>query len=111
MPGTPLQESITGVVPASGNLTLTLGPKRPKQIWRIYNAAVSTSTSVLEPKCVCYASPRTRLGGTETGSNDNIPMAVTINANGSIIAEFTGADVGATAELTLYGGLQILGQQ
>ena len=104
-----LEVITNGIVPASGNITLKLAVERPKQVWKVGNAAVSVSTATLEPTCICYKNPATRIGGTETGSNDNIPMAVTVRPGGFIYAVFTGADVGALAELALYGSIYLLG--
>jgi hypothetical protein len=94
---------------AAGNGSITLRPTSSRETWVVDGAAVTAlpvapATAVVsEPTCnVFNTSIGNKLGGTYTGSNDQIGLSVTIRG-GSILAQWTGGDPGARVELSLTG--------
>lgn len=102
-----LDESATARVPASGIVTVSLGPITQRQTWLVTLAAVKVSSNVSEPVATLYLGTKaTILGSTYTGSNDSTALQVTTRGT-PIFCEWVGADVGAIATLSLYGSLHV----
>lgn len=101
-----LAESGSVTLDASGNGTVTIGPYRANQVWKVSIISVMTSTATLSPQARVYLGSRaTYLGGTYTGDNDSSEYAqpVILRRGQQIIVDWTGGDVGATATVNLYG--------
>ncbi len=97
------------VLNASGNGTVRLGPTSTRQTWVVDLAVVSTSTNVSEPVAELFLNSKaSRLGGTYTGSNDQMGPNTTVR-NGKILCVWTGGDPGAIATLNLHGQIIIGG--
>lgn len=102
-----LDESATARVPASGIVTVSLGPLTQRQTWIVLSAAVKVSTNINEPVATLYLGTKaTILGSTYTGSSDSTALQVTTRS-ANLFCEWVGADVGAIATLSLYGSLHI----
>jgi hypothetical protein len=103
----PLQVSMTAKVPASGNVMVTLAPSTPRQWWEVTAVAVKASSNVSEPTARVYNGNRGALFmSTYTGSGDSGSCYQVVNGGG-IFCDWTGADVGATVELFLYGTVHV----
>lgn len=109
MTDSPLNTAGVATVAANGIATVVLGPG-VGQRWLIKTAAVSTSTSVLVPLCKLYVGggitplENNLIDGTYSGNLDSTDLAEFPISNGQkIIAQWTGADVGAKATLSIFG--------
>jgi hypothetical protein len=99
----PLDEAATVTLDANGNGQVSLGPLSSRVTWVVLGAAVRVSTAVKEPICDVYNSSKGNLlGGTFTGSNDQIGLQVTLRG-GRILAIWQGGDAGAVATLSITG--------
>lgn len=104
-----LTASASVVIGASGSGTVVIGPNVVRERWAPTYATVSTSTQVLEAKCSLYlgigTTPGTLLGASRTGSSGDTfgfgPFE--LQAGQSIVAVWTGGDVGATATINIFG--------
>ena len=119
------QTVITGgyaakVVPASGTVTIYVGPMGVGTVWYPQAAAISTTTGANDAStCALYLSPltdanalvpSTQIGGQSyAGGGDTIGLAVPPMWPGYfIIAVWTGATQGALAALAVYGTQRVL---
>ena len=108
MPNVPLNDFGSAIVPASGVVSVSLGPNLGQR-WVVTAAAVSTSTAVKVPQANIYiggaAVPANLVDGTFTGNLDSTSKTAgfIISAGQSIIAVWSGADIGATATLSIIG--------
>lgn len=102
----PLDEFGSVTLDANGNGTVRLAPRSTRETWVVDGAAVSAVSSVAqpaEPQCNVYNSTlASKLGGTFTGSQDQIGLNVTVRG-GFIMAVWTGGQPGALATLNLTG--------
>lgn len=102
---TQLNTGGTGVVPASGTVTVTIGPNGIER-WDITNISVTVTSATSEPTAKVYVDsvdPTKFIGGTFTGSNDSSDQTVQLLQGQKIICVWTLADVGARATLSVYG--------
>lgn len=94
---------------ASGNATISLGPTRSRDSWKIDRISVTCTTNTLEATCEIYVgigvAQSTFVDSTFTGSSGDTSDAVgkVIRAGENIFAVFTGGDIGATATVNVYG--------
>jgi hypothetical protein len=118
------QTVITGgyaasVVPASGTVTLRVGPQGVGTVWYPQAAAISTTTGAADAStCALYLTPlengsqvpATQIGGQSyAGGGDSIGLAVPpMWAGYFIVAVWTGAVSGDLASLAVYGTQQVL---
>lgn len=105
MTTTQLTSGKSATVAANGTATVTIGPNGV-ETWDVSTIGVQVSTNTLEPIAKVYLntiSPTTFIGGTYTGSNDSSDQSVTLLQGQTLICQWTTADVGATATLSLYG--------
>jgi hypothetical protein len=118
------QTVITGgyaaaVVPASGSVTVRVGPMGVGTIWYPQAAAISTTTGAADAStCALYLTPlengaqvpATQIGGQSyAGGGDTIGLAVPpMWAGYFIVAVWTGATSGDLASLAVYGTQQVL---
>jgi hypothetical protein len=119
-----LQTVITGgyaasVVPASGSVTIRVGPMGVGTIWYPQAAAISTTTGANDAStCALYLTPlengaqvpATQIGGQSyAGGGDTIGLAVPpMWAGYFIVAVWTGATSGDLASLAVYGTQQVI---
>lgn len=107
------------VVPASGSVTVRVGPQGTGTIWYPQAASISTTTGANDAStCALYLSPlesgplipSTQIGGQSyAGGGDTIGLAVPPLWPGYfIIAIWTGATSGDLAALAVYGSQQVL---
>lgn len=111
MPTVPLNTSDQAVVNAAGTATVVMGPN-VGQRWDLNVAAVSVSGAhVLSPLCKVYMGggvlpvDANLVDGTFTGELDSTSRVdgIPLSNGQKIIAVWTGADVGATATLSILG--------
>jgi hypothetical protein len=118
------QTVITGgyaaaVVPASGSVTVRVGPMGTGTVWYPQAAAISTTTGASDAStCALYLTPlengsqvpATQIGGQSyAGGGDTIGLAVPPMWPGYfIVAVWTGATPGDLAALAVYGTQQVL---
>lgn len=99
----------SGIVPASGVITLSCGPMGLGTVWYPQAAAIATSTGANDSStCALYVGPlglQTLIGGQSyAGGGDTIGLAVPPLWPGYYIwATWTGATKGDLATLTVYG--------
>jgi hypothetical protein len=99
----PLDEHGSVTLDAAGNGTVRLRPRSTRETWVVDGAAVTVSSNTLEPVCNVYNSSLAfKLGGTFTGSQDQIGLNLTVRG-GFIMAVWTGGDPGATATINITG--------
>jgi hypothetical protein len=102
----PLDETGHVTLDALGNGTVRLQPRSSRETWVVDGAAVSQVSAVAipaEPECNVYNSTlASKLGGTFTGSQDQIGLNVTVRG-GFIMAVWTGGEPGAQCTLNLTG--------
>lgn len=107
----PLNTAATAVIPASGNVTVSMGP-RPYEVWKIAVAAIVTSTAVKIPTCKIYmgatAADSTLVDGTYVGNLNSTDRTagLDLQSGEQIFAKWEGADVGATATLSVVGTIE-----
>lgn len=106
----PLNESGVAVVPASGTVTVKIGPVSAREIWYPSNVHVSATTHVKESVCDIFAGPSASqpyfrdesiLGS--SGDNTGACNADQVQVGNYIWAVWTGADVGAQVILNVTG--------
>lgn len=106
-----LDEGVSVLLGATGGGTVTIGPKRVGQTWRVRSAGVQVATNTLEPTAKLYlggASPSNFLGGSYTGSNDSDNQLDVLLFRGQVLTcVWSGGDVGARATLSLYGEIHV----
>jgi hypothetical protein len=104
-----LDETLTCVLDATGQGTVTFQPSSSRTVWSPTSCAVTVDPNVLEPVCNVYLGSvtGTNLGGTFAGSNDTctFPGGMTVYPGQQITVQWTGGDVGAVARADLYGSL------
>ena len=103
---TPLAQSFTVVLNASGNGTIQCGPNRLGQTWKPTTVAVSTSTATKVPIAEVLQGT-TSLGATFSGSTDtNTLTDVTVYPGQKLTITWTGGDVGAVATASVSGTIE-----
>lgn len=115
-----LNNTVTGTVPASGDLTLKAGPMGLGTVWYPTMAAGSTTTGATDTStATVYLSPQTdaaisipanQIGGQVfTGGGWSVGLPGTAVFPGYfVIAVWTGANPGDTATLIVYGTQKVL---
>jgi hypothetical protein len=102
-----LEESRSATVGSSGTATVTLGPQRGGEWWKIKRVTVQNSGTVLVPTAKVYRGPvsETRLiDGTFTGTFDIDNAAdIPLSAGEFITVQWTGADVNSRCTVTVEG--------
>lgn len=102
-----LRDSRTVVLGAGGAGRVQFGPARPNTRWVISRIAVTVSSNALEPEARVYrgsVAAGNMLTGTFSGSNDSDDgLQETLYPSDSLMVEWTGGDVGATATAAFYG--------
>lgn len=94
---------------ANGNGSITLGPERGGERWRVTRIAV-TCTSVLQSEVRIYrniVSSQTRLFGSQAG-NDDVASGdppIDIPTGGRIVVEWAGGTPGSVGTAVLEGKL------
>jgi hypothetical protein len=97
------------VLDGSGNGRVSIGPSVVRERWAPNQATVSASTTVLEATCALYLGvggvPGRLLGASRTGSSGDVYGfgAFELQAGQSIVAVWSGGDVGATATINVFG--------
>jgi hypothetical protein len=97
----PFRTSGSAVVAADGTAEVSIYPPGGVD-WLLTLATVSTSTSVLQPVARAYVNSRF-VEGSDSGSQDASDTRRLLRANDEYKVQWTGADVGARATLTLEG--------
>jgi hypothetical protein len=105
----PFREVVSGVVPASGNLQLGVGPIGARERWHVDQASVNVSTTTLEAECGVYVGDGVlrqyfrdlTISGSSGDSSTN--MGVDCPIGWKVWAAFRGADVAAIATLIVTG--------
>lgn len=95
-------------VDANGNAAIELGPVMQGETWHVTLAAVTVSTATLEPQGRAYVNG-VFVGGTYTASLNSNPDPFTLLSGQKYRFVWTGADVGATAYLTVLGRREKVG--
>lgn len=102
----PLNDGRDGTVPASGTVLVTLDVPT-LEAWTVTRIAVLASSNTLEPTARVYVdseSARSFLDGTFTGSNDSSDCySLRLRPGQKLLCRWTGADVGATVTLSVFG--------
>jgi hypothetical protein len=105
----PLNTGANRTISAAGTATITLGPN-VGQRWRLFVAAVRTSTAILIPTCKIYmgsgaVNEQEFIDGTNDGNFDSTGKvgAFPLSAGQKITAFWEGGDIGALATLSLFG--------
>lgn len=101
----PLEVPASVVLDVAGNGSVTVGPTRSRQVWRISNVAVRTVQDIPtnEAQCRVFVNGAYRAGTFSGSSGDDTDLAVTLGRNNKITAEWSGGDAGVRAEMTLTG--------
>jgi hypothetical protein len=110
----PGEGTVTGVIPASGELTLLIGPQG-LATWYVSYVAVSTTTGALDTS-IAYVTtgPAVSTGivpaGTAySGGGDSVGLGGAALAQGEyVIITWTGAHSGDLAIARVYGNQQVL---
>jgi hypothetical protein len=103
-----LDESARVTLNASGAGTVTIGPRTPKQKWRVRNLAVS-GTGATTPEARVYfgpAAPGTFVAGTYSGNSDNVPADLVLWPGQVLTVAWTGGTAGATCTVSILGELE-----
>ena len=111
----PLRENGQVVINASGYGKVSLGPSSYGVVWKVEKCSVRVTsisgTTVSEPVFSLYyggIGAANFISGSYTGSRDDDPSVSLEVPTGQVLwAEWTGADVGATATVILYGTIVI----
>jgi len=105
-PRFPLDERASVTLDASGNGTVRLGPRSLRETWIVDGCATTQTSSVAIPAEPAFnlfnSSLASKLGGTFTGSQDQIGLNVTLRG-GFLIGKWTGGEPGALAEMNVTG--------
>lgn len=104
----PLNESAQVVVDANGNAAIEVGPLLTGETWHVNLVAIQVSTADREPQGRAYLNG-VFVGGTYTASMNSNPDPFTLLSGQKYRFVWTGADVGATAYLTLLGRKEKVG--
>jgi len=102
-----------GIIPASGNLTLSVGPQGLGNVWYPVQVTLSTTTGLFDGSTVnvylgAQGVPVT-LVGTQFGGNGTIALAIPPMTPGQVlITSWTGAKTGDTAALNILGTMDAL---
>ncbi len=89
-------------VDANGNAAIEIGPVMHGETWHVKLVACQVSTAVAEPQGRAYLNG-VFVGGTYTASINSNGDPFTLLSGQKYRFVWTGADVGATATLTLLG--------
>jgi hypothetical protein len=101
-------------VPASGIVSIQVGPQGVGTVWYPQSAAIATTTGAADTStCTLYVGPLallTQVGSQSyAGGGDNIGLAVPALVPGYfIVAKWAGATPGDLATLTVYGQADVL---
>lgn len=104
----PFTTSKTVVLDANGNGRIQLGPLLGQR-WLLNIASIHVDSNTNEPTCKVYIGgtddPSTFIDGTYTGSLNSTDAVAQfpITVGNYIIAVWNGGDVGANAQLTIWG--------
>lgn len=105
-----LNQSVSGIVDLSGKCTLKMGPLSARETWYPSNVHVGVTTHVVESTANVFAgdSPtqsnfRDQTVLASSGDNTGACNADVIKCGQYIWAQWSGADVGAQATLTVTG--------
>ncbi len=98
----PLVETQEATVPASGVATVTIGPSAHGEVWELDGQAVMVSSANSEPTGELRLNGRF-LFGTYVASRNSSGRALRLQSGDKLSFVWTGADVGATATLTVTG--------
>lgn len=98
--------SASGNADANGTVQLRLGPTRGGERWSVRTMTVTNTSSVLAPICRVYrnsVTPTAVVDVTGTGSFDTSTLSppILLGTGESLIAEFSGCDVGSFSVFTL----------
>lgn len=99
--GQPFRVSQSTVVVAGGTAAVSIYPPGGVD-WLLTLATVSTSTAVLQPTARAYVNGRF-VEGSDAGSQDSSDTRRLLRGSDEYQVQWTGADVGARATLTLEG--------
>lgn len=104
----------TGTVPASGKITLLIGPDG-LSTWYVSYVAIATTTGALDSSTAAVtigpavAQGLVPAGQAYNGGGDSISLGGAQLAPGEyVIVTWTGAKQGDTATMTVYGNQQVL---
>jgi hypothetical protein len=103
---TPLNESRTATADGNGRAIAQLGPLRSFESWEIKRTTVSSTSTTLIPTARVYRgaiAPSRLIDGTYTGTLDTTQTDMTLTSGDSVVAEWTGADVGSSCILIIEG--------
>jgi hypothetical protein len=106
---------VSGVVPESGELALSVGPSGLGTVWYPASAVISTTVGPLDPStCAVYVGPQGNpqaLQGTlfASGGAGTVALAIPQLTPGLfIVAIWTGATPGSVATMNVTGTAQML---
>ncbi len=113
--GVPLSGgNVQGTVPASGTVTLKIGPQGLGTIWYPQAATVSSTTGAADNSTVAIylgaqAQGNLQGGQSYAGGGDTIGLTTPALTPGALlIAVWTGANQGDTVSLNIYGTMDAL---
>lgn len=110
----PGEGTVTGVVPASGAITLLAGPEA-LSTWYVTYVAISTTTGALDTSTAAVttgpavAAGIVPAGQAYSGGGDQVPLGGAALAPGEyVIVTWSGAKPGDLAVMRVYGNAQVL---
>jgi hypothetical protein len=110
----PGEGTVTGVIPASGQLTLLAGPDG-LSTWYVSYVAISTTTGALDTSTAAVetgpavTSGIVPAGTAYNGGGDSVGLAGAVLAPGEyVIVTWSGAHPGDQAVMRVYGNQQVL---
>ncbi len=105
-----LSQSVSGIVDPTGKVLLKMGPLSAREVWYPSNVHINVSTAVVESKCTVYSGESPTQGNfrddsvtASSGDNTGACNADVLKTGQYIWAQWSGADVGAQATLTVTG--------
>ncbi len=104
----PLTETPSTLFGADNRASITIGPQRYGHVWKITRITVST-TSVVNTQMRMHLnteSPTAFLDGSYSGNSDTNDTSITLQSLDKLIFVWTGGDIGASAQVGLYGTVE-----
>lgn len=104
-----LDELARGTVAADGTCVVSIGPVR-RQTWKPSNVGVQCTSASATAKLYLGPSKSGQyMGGTYDGTNDNMPVGITLTQGALITVVWEGATPGDLCTLTVVGTMEVYG--